>query len=247
MNDLIEEPLEAEGLFSPPTHSLCPSCGSLFPYRSNKTFCSPNCRKAHSKREARRSRPANAAHRRDKARQQYQKYDLAMRMAERLYTMPPGERLGYLEAIIRLARSGHAPLVRDILSTPQLLRANPEDRFLFWRRAPKAYLTITQAANRYCLWSPWAAPVHRVVRGLVPEPPTGEVLPDGTVDEGEPGSQQRGWKRLPDRESVVTLYSRDQADRPSVHPWYGLGDEYADRMRRYLSSEDLREKRRHPL
>lgn len=191
----VIEPLEVEGSSSLPTHTLCPSCGNLFPYRSNKTFCSANCRKAHSKRAERRSKPVNAANYRSKAEHQYRKFDLAMRMAERLYTMPPGQRLGYIEAIIQLARGGHAPLVRDILTTPQLLRPDPSDRFMFWRRAPKAYLTISQAANRYCLRSPWAASVDRVVTGKVPEPPTGEVFPDGTIDEGETRLQRGGWVR----------------------------------------------------
>ena len=194
MNCVIE-PFEAEGNVSPPSHTLCPSCGILFPYRSNKTFCSPNCRKAHSKREARREKPANALSSRYKARHQYEKYDLAMRMAERLYTMPPGERLGYLETVIQLARGGHSPLVRDILTTPQLLKPNPDHRYLFWRKAPQSYCTITQAANRYCLWSPWAAPVFHVVTGKVPEPPTGEVFPDGSIDEVSTPLRGRGWNR----------------------------------------------------
>lgn len=70
MNFLIE-PFEADEEHSPPSHTLCPSCGTLFPYRSSKTFCSPNCRKAHSKRAARQVRPANATSSPYKARHQY--------------------------------------------------------------------------------------------------------------------------------------------------------------------------------
>ena len=152
---------EAVEVVSPPTQSLCPNCGTLFPYRSNKTYCSPRCRDAAKKRKARRKAPANAGHSYTKARQQHEKFELAERMAERLYSMPPRDRLGYLESIIRLARDGHSPRVRDILTTPQLIRPNPQNRYLFYR--------------------------GRVVKGLVPEPPTGEVFEDGTVDGGGPG------------------------------------------------------------
>jgi hypothetical protein len=194
MNFLIE-PFEADEELSPPSHTLCPSCGTLFPYRSNKSFCSRKCKNNNHRREERRDKPVNATNSRAKARAQYDKFDLAMRMAERLYTLPPGQRLGYLETIIQLARAGHSPLVRDILTTPQLLRPDPERRNLFWRKAPKAYCTITQAANRYCLWSPWAAPVFHVVTGKVPDPPTGEVFPDGSIDDQGTGLQSRGWRR----------------------------------------------------
>lgn len=214
MNFLIE-PFEADEKTSPPSHTLCPSCGTLFPHRASKTFCSPNCRKSHSKRATRRERPANATSSPYKARHQYEKYDLAMRMAERLYTMPPGQRLGYLETIIQLARGGHSPLVRDILTTPQLLNPNPEKRFLFWRKAPKAYCTITQAANRYCLWSPWASPVFHVVTGKVPEPPTGEVFPDGSIDDQGTGLQSRGWRRQKKASSPSIVEDRKQKRR---HP-----------------------------
>lgn len=60
---------------SPPTQSLCPNCGNLFPYRSNKTYCSSNCRKAHSKRQSRRETPVNARYNFTKAREQHEKFN----------------------------------------------------------------------------------------------------------------------------------------------------------------------------
>lgn len=178
---------DAEEAFSAPTQSLCPNCGTLFPYRSNKTYCSARCRDAAKKRKARRNTPVNAGYSYTKARAQHEKFELAGRMAERLYSMPPRDRLGYLESIIHLARDGHSPMVRDILTTPQLVRPNPQNRYLFYRGRPSVYCTIAQAANRYTVWSPWSSTVDRVVKGLVPEPPTGEVFEDGTVDDYGPG------------------------------------------------------------
>ncbi|WP_224503711.1 hypothetical protein [Celeribacter litoreus] len=95
-------------------------------------------------------------------------------MAERLYTMPPGQRLGYLNDIVDLARSGVSPRTRKVLTMPALLKPDATRRSLFWRNSPKTHLTISQAANRFC-WRVWNASVKDVVRGIAPEPPTGEV------------------------------------------------------------------------
>lgn len=187
MNKLIE-PL-AEGENSLPSHTLCPACGAIFKFRKNKTYCSARCRKTESKRRERVQKPANAKSSYDKARQQEEKFELALRMAEELYTQPPEERLGYIEKIIQLARNGVSPIIRDILTTPKLLRPNPEERWLFYRKQPRAYCTIAQAANRYTLSSPWGTSVDRVVKGLVLDPATGEVFEDGTSDDKGPGFQ----------------------------------------------------------
>lgn len=153
----------------------CPVCLTVFPYRSNKTYCSPKCRKSSSQKERRKSRPANAANSRSVQRHQEEVFELAMRMAERLYTMPSGERLGYVKEVIDFARSGLSPITRQVLTMPKLLRPNPEEKHLFWRRCPVSYCTISQAADRYCRLF-WKAGVVDVVRGKAPEPPTGEVV-----------------------------------------------------------------------
>ncbi len=80
----------------------------------------------------------------------------------------------YLEGIIQLARSGQYPQVRRILTMPAFIRPHPDKKHLF-PRGCRNYCTISQAANRYCLMSPWNAGVAEVVRGEVPDPPTGEV------------------------------------------------------------------------
>lgn len=159
----------------PPTVGVCSRCGTEFPYRSNKKFCSPSCRKASSQEGARAKAPANAKHSRAVKREQYRTYELAGLLADNLYALPPFERLGYLEDLVQQARSGAHPRLRRILTNPQLIRPDPNKRFLFPRRCP-AYCTIAQAANRYCMWSPWQAGVASVVRGKVPEPDTGEIV-----------------------------------------------------------------------
>ena len=107
-------------------------------------------------------------------RKQHEVFELAARMAETLYSMPPFKRLGYIEEIVQLARSGGCPRVRQILTMPKLIYPNPQEKHLFLR-GDRSYCTISQAADRYCRISPWNAEVAEVVRGEVPEPPTGEV------------------------------------------------------------------------
>ncbi|GLO76575.1 hypothetical protein MACH18_36550 [Phaeobacter italicus] len=102
-----------------------------------------------------------------------------MRLAETLYSLPPSRRLGYMEGLVQMARSGEHPKLRKVLTNPNLVKPNPVEKHLFWRRSP-AYCTIAQAANRYCLSSPWGAPVQEVVRGETPDPPTGEAVEHST-------------------------------------------------------------------
>ncbi len=218
MNTRIEPLVEGESLL--PSHTLCLACGSLFKFRKSKKYCSARCRKAESKRRERQHTPSNAKSSYDKARQQEEKFELALRMSERLYTLPPEERLGYIERIIQLARNGDSPIIRDILTTPKLLKPNPEERWLFYRKRPSVYCTIAQAANRYTLSSPWRSSVDRVVKGLVPDPATGEVLKDGSSDDQGQGFQSSKQK------ASTPLIEEENLGRPPCHPWYGLGDRY---------------------
>jgi hypothetical protein len=96
-------------------------------------------------------------------------------MAETLYTMGPFDRLGYLEEVVQLARTGQSSKIRKILTSPTSLLPNPTKKHLFYR-GMRSFSTISQAADRYCRMSPWNAGVVQVVRGEVPDPPTGEVI-----------------------------------------------------------------------
>lgn len=154
----------------------CPECEGTFPYRPNKRFCSERCRKANARKEERRKKPANAANSPEVKRQQKMDYDLAIRLGEALYDLPPDRRLGFIEEKIQTARRCDHPRLRRILTNPAFIRPDPDKKRLFPRRAPGGYCTFPQAANRYCLTSPWQAGVQEVVRGDVPEPATGIVL-----------------------------------------------------------------------
>lgn len=158
-----------------PTSCTCRNCGTVFPFRSNKMFCSKRCRKALSQRERRKALPVNAANYRSIQRDQHEVFELATRMAETLYSIPPFDRLGYLEEVVQLARTGQSPRIRKILTMPTLLRPSPDTKHLFYRGC-RSHCTISQAADRYCRMSPWNAGVVQVVRGEVPDPPTGEII-----------------------------------------------------------------------
>ncbi|WP_152912653.1 hypothetical protein [Candidatus Rhodobacter oscarellae] len=127
------------------------------------------------KRKARAKTPANAANSTERHRVQLEKFDLASRLAESLYTTPPARRLGFMQELIRGAREGEAPKVREVLTCPVFLFPDRDRTALFIRGCPDAYKTIAEAANAYCRTF-WGASVIDVVKGLTPEPETGEVF-----------------------------------------------------------------------
>ncbi|WP_353338327.1 hypothetical protein, partial [Pseudooceanicola nitratireducens] len=114
-------------------NTICPECGTPFPYRSNKRFCSSKCRKAESRKAQRADQPVNATNRPSVRREQHEVFELAQRLAENLYSLPPSERLGYIEHLVQLARSGDCPTLRKIMTNPKFIYPNPESRHLFWR------------------------------------------------------------------------------------------------------------------
>jgi len=146
--------------------TVCPGCGEPFPYRSNKRTCSARCRTKVNRTTQ------NGTESPSKRRQLIHRNDTAMVLAERLYSLPPCERLGYMQELIQRAREGDTWL-REVLSNHRLIKPNPiYDRKLFYRRNPE-YRTISQAAQNYCKRF-WKANVWEVVHNKVPEPPTGE-------------------------------------------------------------------------
>jgi len=146
---------------------VCPGCGQEFPYRSNKKVCSVRCRNKVNRTTQNGTKSVT------KRRQLIHRNDTAMVLAERLYSLPPSERLGYMQELVQRAREGDTWL-REVLSNHRLIKPNPiHDRHLFHRYSTE-YCTISQAAQNYCKRF-WKANVWEVVHNKVPEPPTGEV------------------------------------------------------------------------
>lgn len=156
-----------------PDLGLCLHCKATFPYRSNRKFCSGNCRKSHSR--GLRNRTSSAT----KRREEEEKFDRAQRLGDMLFDMHSRDRLGFVCQLVEEARQGNM-LLREVLTCPKLLKkkARPEYRPRWDPRLP----TITQAADAFCRRF-WNAPVFDVVLNRVPEPPTGEVT-DGSACPG---------------------------------------------------------------
>lgn len=155
--------------------AMCPVCCHGFnKSRKNKVYCSPKCKKSHSQRIIRKKHKNNSKESRAKRRENEVLFDTAFRLAEMLYTTPPNERLGFMNNLIEKAREGTS-LLRSLLINITFVYPDRENKKLFRHGCPQEYKTISEAANAYCLNSPWQSDVISVIKGMVPEPSTGEI------------------------------------------------------------------------
>ena len=146
--------------------ATCLHCHSEMNYRPNKKYCSDKCRQNGNRNKQ------NSHSSRTKARENYELFDTARLMADKLYDLPPFERLGHMKALIDEARGGNSHL-RNLLSNYYLRHPNKTDHWLH-ARGNRQYFTIAQAANVYC-WKYWGTNVTDVVYDRCHEPHTGEV------------------------------------------------------------------------
>jgi hypothetical protein len=154
---------------------VCPICCEEFkPKRNDQKYCGARCRKQNYQQKDREKYPRNAQNNKAVKRENITQRARALDLAAMLYELPPGHRLGFMKKLIDVARSGDAKL-KSIFTNPNLLNASRHEPWLFHRCCPASYLTISQAANQYCK-SFLNSSVGPVVRGEVPEPPTGEVF-----------------------------------------------------------------------
>ena len=209
--------------------SRCRNCGDLFKYRSNKTFCSPKCRKSHHKSQIRETakgsgRVSSNQMTRDEVRNREEEYALLHVLAEKLYTLAPSERLGYVEDILQIAKVQRGGLLRRVLSNRTFIYPDPDKTRLFYRQSPKSYCTFPQACNRYLLTSPHKCYLRDFLRG-VPEPLTGEVLEDDTINIK---IDAKGWtefqsafnnKRSGGKKNNHKKFVLD-TEGQYIHPWY---------------------------
>lgn len=205
---------------------LCPHCGELFQFRSNKTFCSQKCRKAHHKLVMR----AETKSTKNDMLPSEQRHNLELRhlnlvLSERVYTLPPCKRMGYVEGVLQVARHSEGGLLRALLQNKKYQYPNPTDLTLFFRSTPKAYKTFPQLCNHYLLNSPWNCYLEQFLK-WVPDPSTGEVLSDGTIDIRY-GAE--GWKapvvghRKKNSKGELPRVDLKPVIDPTglyVHPWY---------------------------
>jgi hypothetical protein len=120
--------------------TVCPGCNQEFPYRRNKRVCSVRCRNKVNRTTQ------NGTESVTKRRHLIHRNDTAMVLAQRLYSLPPGERLGYVQELVQRAREGDTWL-REVLSNHRLIKPNPiHDRHLFHRYSTE-YCTISQRSS----------------------------------------------------------------------------------------------------
>lgn len=150
------------------TEHACPTCSKPFnPARANQRYCGRACQKNAARG------PRTVGESPEQQRRSTVHYSRAMYLAECLYMTPPNKRLGLMQEIIEAARE-HDSELRSILTDPKLLRASSDEPGYFFRRAPGAYRTISQAAHAYCKKF-WGHGVRAVVHKQVDQPETGEV------------------------------------------------------------------------
>lgn len=151
-----------------PTPRVCPICQAHFMQRrKDAQFCSRSCQK-NSARGPRTIRESPAERRRNS-----DHYSRTMELAAHLYGLPPHERLGFMKQLVDAARS-HDSQLRSSFTDPKLLRAGRKEPWWFYRRSPRVYLTISQAAHSYCKKF-LNAGIRHVLSPKFQEPETGEV------------------------------------------------------------------------
>ncbi len=145
-----------------PSLPTCPICQTEFTLkRKDQRYCGRACQK-NATRGSRK-----AADSWDEMRRVIYHQDLARRHAEHFYTIPPAERLAFVIDIIRSARTSDTRM-RNVLTDPTLLWAKPKEKWLFFRKCPASYRTISQIAE-ICCRELWGAGVADVVHGRCPE------------------------------------------------------------------------------
>ncbi len=214
---------------------VCLNCGDMFKYRANKTFCSPKCRMSHHKAQIRETSKGSGRVSSNKmtieeVRNREEEYALLHVLAEKLYTLKPSQRLGYIEDILQIAKVQRGGLLRRVLCNKTFIYPNPNKTRLFYRQSPKSYCTFPQACNRYLMTSPHKCYLEDFLR-VVPEPSTGEVLEDETIDirigskgwaESKRGFRKKkaGGKRTKSNKFVVDPTGQ------YIHPWYFQPDKF---------------------
>ena len=202
-----------------PTQALCPSCGTFFNYRSNKQYCSSKCRKKANRQSAKLDEKITKT----ESRRQYELFNLNDVLSHKLYTMPPIERYGYVDSIIKLAKETDGGLLRALLMNRKFIYPDPDNTKFFYRRLPKAYKSFPQAVNHFTLNSPLGCYSIDYIKGKYVEPPTGEVMADGTTDapEGALGWRRSmtGYKKRGVEQKRSTKFVEDKAGM-YIHPWY---------------------------
>ena len=138
----------------------CVNCSTEFRFRSNKKFCSSNCRKRYGETKK------NSVSSPTKWRANMELFDSASRIAEIYFQLPVPERDKFMCNLIEQARSGENKRMRQVLSNKVLLDKTNNWGNPYKGKRGKAFGSIAQEAQSYCQIH-WGANVRAVVYGLV--------------------------------------------------------------------------------
>jgi hypothetical protein len=144
---------------------FCKHCKVSIAGRSNKIFCSANCRKRSSEGNK------NSFVSYEKKNHNMRLFDSATRIAEMYFQMSPFERLGLMREYIILARQGNGKM-REVLSNEFLMDCKNDYGNPFRGKRGKSYGSLAQACETYCQYF-WNASARDVVYKIVAEPEDG--------------------------------------------------------------------------
>ena len=146
---------------------LCLHCKVPIEGRRDKKFCSDGCRKRANENKQ------NSYESVEKRNENYRLFDQASRLMEMCVGHPPFERLGFIEELIQIARSGEDNELRVVLANRYLMDGDNDYGNPFSGKRGRSYGSLAamtkKYAQRYCSASIW-----EVVFCKVNEPPTGE-------------------------------------------------------------------------
>ena len=146
---------------------LCLHCKVPIEGRRDKKFCSDGCRKRANENKQ------NSYESVEKRNKNYRLFDRASRLMAMCVDHPPFERLGFIEKLIQIARSGEDNELRAVLSNRYLMDGSNDYGNPFLGKRGRSYGSLAAMAERYAQRY-WKASIWEVVYCKVNEPPTGE-------------------------------------------------------------------------
>jgi len=146
---------------------ICRHCSVPISGRSDKKFCSPNCRKRFSEGTQ------NSFESREKKKRNYVLFDSAARLAKIYVQYSPFERLGLIQSYILMAREGNTKM-REILSNHYLMKPDNDYGNPYKGSRGRSFGSLAAACERYCRYY-WNASAADVVYNRADEPDDGVI------------------------------------------------------------------------
>ena len=114
--------------------------------RRDKKFCSDGCRKRANENKQ------NSYESVEKRNKNYRLFDRASRLMAMCVDHPPFERLGFIEKLIQIARSGEDNELRAVLSNRYLMDGSNDYGNPFLGKRGRSYGSLAAMAERYAQW-----------------------------------------------------------------------------------------------